>query len=95
MARGDDPLAFEDPWDPVRRAEEALWLALRRVRGVDLTELGARYGIDLAGRFEAEFRRAEEDGLIERDGAVVRLTPFGRLHSNALFAELAMAAEEG
>jgi oxygen-independent coproporphyrinogen-3 oxidase len=91
LARTEDPLEHEDPWDPARRAEEALWLALRRVRGADLAEIGARYEIDLAARFESELRRAHDDGLIERDGDVVRLTPFGRLHSNALFADLSTA----
>jgi oxygen-independent coproporphyrinogen-3 oxidase len=82
------PVDWREPYDRDRRLEEALFLGLRVVEGVDLETLGARYGVDLAARHAVAWERAGAAGLIARDGARVRLTPGGRVRSNELFAEL-------
>jgi oxygen-independent coproporphyrinogen-3 oxidase len=64
--------------------EEELFLGLRQLDGIDLSEIEHEYGVALAGRFDP----LASAGLVERDGSVVRLAP-GRLSvSNEVFVEL-------
>jgi oxygen-independent coproporphyrinogen-3 oxidase len=72
--------------DPVQAIEEAFFLGLRLNRGVDLDEVGARYGSNAAALFRDELGELEFDGLIEREATRVRLTARGRLLSNEVFA---------
>ena len=88
VARGVDPLDWREPYDRDRRLDEALFLGLRVVDGVDLAALGARYGADLETRHEAAWERGAAAGLIAWEGTRVRLTPAGRVRSNELLAEL-------
>jgi oxygen-independent coproporphyrinogen-3 oxidase len=85
---GEDPVTWSEPYDRERRIEEALFLGLRVVEGVDLEHLGARYDADLVTRHAAAWERGSEAGLIVWEGPRVRLTPSGRVRSNELFAEL-------
>jgi len=82
------PVDWREPYDRDRRLEEALFLGLRVVEGVDLETLGARYGVDLAARHAVAWERAAAAGLIVWEDSRVRLTPGGRVRSNELFAEL-------
>jgi len=79
--------------------EETFFLGLRLNRGVDLDEIRLAEGRDCSratnatentSSVEADFEQAIEecqrDGLLEKHGAVVRLTPRGRLLSNEVFA---------
>ncbi len=88
IGAGRDPVEWGDPYDPERRLQEALFLGLRLVEGVDLAELGARYGIDPRKRYADAWARASDAGLILREGDRARLTPAGRLRSNELFQEI-------
>jgi oxygen-independent coproporphyrinogen-3 oxidase len=88
VEEGESPVGDEDPWDPARRCEEALFLGLRRSRGVDLASLGRRYGVDLDRAYDEVWRRHVRDGLLVREGDVARLTPDGRLRSNTVFRDL-------
>ncbi|MFG6665980.1 oxygen-independent coproporphyrinogen III oxidase [Halomonas sp. HNIBRBA4712] len=73
--------------DLIRRAViERLMCDMR----LDLAEIGARFGIDAEAYFCEALSRLEQarrDGLIERSGAVLTVTPIGRL----LIRHLAMA----
>jgi oxygen-independent coproporphyrinogen-3 oxidase len=82
------PVDWREPYDWDRRLEEALFLGLRVVEGVDLEALGVRYGVDLVARHEVAWERAAAAGLIVWRDSRVRLTPGGRVRSNELFAEL-------
>jgi oxygen-independent coproporphyrinogen-3 oxidase len=65
--------------------EESLFLGLRLTRGVNLRDLALKFGeesIKESGRAIAEFVAG---GLMQRDGARVRLTAQGRLLSNEVF----------
>jgi len=63
--------------------EEEFFLGLRLTRGVDLKQIGLRYGMDpQISKIVAELQAA---GLIEQSGEVIRLTPRGRLLSNEVF----------
>jgi oxygen-independent coproporphyrinogen-3 oxidase len=88
VVAGRDPVDWCEPYDRDRRVEEALFLGLRVVEGIDLQRLGARYDDDLAARFAAAWERGTAAGLIAWEGSRVRLTPAGRVRSNELFAEL-------
>jgi oxygen-independent coproporphyrinogen III oxidase len=65
--------------------EERFFLGLRLNRGVDLQELSSTFGdpaIEVASRCISGL---VEDGLMERDGNIIRLTSKGRLLSNEVF----------
>ena len=88
LAAGRDPVTWCEPYDRERRLEEALFLALRVVDGVDLDQLGARYEADLFTLHAAAWERGTAAALIAWEGRRVRLTPAGRVRSNELFSEL-------
>jgi len=88
LATGADPIHEVDPWCAQRRIEEALFLGLRLVAGLDLDALGRRYEIDLWQAYAPVWERAVERRLLTRSGGVARLTDRGRLCSNAVFVEL-------
>jgi oxygen-independent coproporphyrinogen-3 oxidase len=90
--------------------EESFFLGLRLNRGVDLADLRFREGHDFsraadarsttalaaeAETWESPIQQSIQDGLLERQGTIVRLTPRGRLLSNEVFARfLAEKTEE-
>ncbi len=88
LAAGRDPAASVDAWDPIRRVEEALFLGLRVVDGVDLGTLGARYGVDLLRAYGEVWERAIDAGLLRIEGDRATLTAEGRVRSNEVFAEI-------
>ncbi|HEX8457455.1 MAG TPA: radical SAM family heme chaperone HemW [Pyrinomonadaceae bacterium] len=65
---------------------EALFLGLRLMRGVDLEAHREAFGADVRAVYETDLRRFSEAGLVEFDGASLRLTPQGVLLSNEVFA---------
>ncbi len=81
--------------------EERFFLGLRLNRGVDLERVraetglapspAARMGHEDGGGFLAEYEaviaECRQDGLLERQGTSIRLTPRGRLLSNEVFAK--------
>lgn len=64
--------------------EESFFLGLRLNRGVDLQEIENRYGQSMKWARGA-IDELSEDGLLEKDGDRIRLTPRGRLLSNEVF----------
>ena len=65
--------------------EESLFLGLRLSRGVDLARIRAEFGAERVAGCESVIEKCAEDGLLEKQGAWVRLTPRGRLLSNDVF----------
>lgn len=63
--------------------EEAFFLGLRLNRGVDVREVGLRFG--LPAEMEDAMAQLCAEGLLERDGGIVRLSERGRLLSNEVF----------
>jgi oxygen-independent coproporphyrinogen-3 oxidase len=88
VAAGREPVAAREPFDRIRRLEEAIFSGLRLVDGIDVAALSARYEVDVASRFASAWERGEAAGLIAWEGSRVRLTRAGRLRSNELFVEL-------
>jgi oxygen-independent coproporphyrinogen-3 oxidase len=68
--------------------EEALFLGLRLVEGVDLARLRTEFGDELLVGLMMGMDEAQEAGLLERDGDWMRLTPRGRMASNEVFSRL-------
>jgi oxygen-independent coproporphyrinogen-3 oxidase len=76
-----------DQRDRVTRAqalEEEMFLGLRQLDGIDLPRIETRYGVSLAPRIED--LRAQ--GLVLRDGPLVRLAPDRLTVSNEVFVAL-------
>lgn len=65
-----------------RRAGEAIMLALRTSRGVDLREFAGRYGVDVREHYAPAIAEYCEAGLLEDDGRSLRLTKQGRFVAN-------------
>ena len=69
--------------DPVERLEEALFMGLRLVDGLDLAGIRARHGVDVWSRYGDELGRYVEAGLlIHEPGRRIALTRQGMLLAN-------------
>ncbi len=79
--------------------EEFFFLGLRLTQGIDLSELAEEFGDEVLAQHTAAIRECVQDGLLERTGDRIRLTPRGRLLSNDVFArfvaEPRVAAADG
>jgi coproporphyrinogen III oxidase-like Fe-S oxidoreductase len=89
--------SVETAWlSPEKQHEEAWFLGLRLNAGVDLAAVEREFGGDAVDRAIEVVRRMVEDGLLNSDGKIVRLTARGRLLSNDVFQEfLGLVVEEG
>jgi oxygen-independent coproporphyrinogen-3 oxidase len=67
------------------RFRDALIMGLRLVRGINLRELGTRYGVDAVGYVKETIWDLEAAGLFEINGDRLALTSRGRLLSNTIF----------
>jgi oxygen-independent coproporphyrinogen III oxidase len=67
---------------PRERLEEALITGLRLTAGLDLGEVGARYGVAVWDRYAERLQPALEAGLLGRDGRRLWLTRRGMLLAN-------------
>jgi oxygen-independent coproporphyrinogen-3 oxidase len=61
------------------RLGEAMFTGLRLAEGVNLSEIGRKYQVDVWRRFGADLRPYLEEGLLVRDGEQLRLTRRGML----------------
>ena len=74
---------------PVSRTEaieEAWFLGLRLSAGISLSAFQQEFGRAALRQFEPVLAECEQQGLLERNDARVRLTPRGRLFANEVFA---------
>jgi putative oxygen-independent coproporphyrinogen III oxidase len=74
--------------DENQAIEEAFFLGLRLVKGVDLEEAAERYGTAATIAFREELAEMAAAGLVHVEEGCVRLTTRGRLLSNEVFARL-------
>jgi len=70
---------------PRAALEEKFFLGLRLNCGVSLSGTEEGFGHDAVAAFEPAIEQSIEDGLLQRDGPLLRLTPRGRLLSNEVF----------
>jgi oxygen-independent coproporphyrinogen-3 oxidase len=71
--------------------EENWFLGLRLSRGVRLSDLAAKFGLEAVNNAHAAMVDLIEGGLMERAGESIRLTPRGRLLSNEVFERFILA----
>ena len=81
-AGGRGAVAEIRPLTDAERFEEAMFMGLRLVDGVDLVDVRRRYGVDVWRRFGEHLMPFVEAGLLAREGRRLRLTPGGLLLSN-------------
>jgi len=78
------PLA-RSPVSPDAALEEAFFLGLRLNSGIDIEKITAEFGESATRRYSEAVNDSMQEGLLERQGNTVRLTPRGRLLSNEVF----------
>jgi len=66
--------------------EETFFLGLRLNRGVDLARVRAEFSANALATLESAIQQSVQDGLLEQQGTVLRLTGRGRVLSNEVFA---------
>lgn len=89
VGRAGHGLVEERPLASAEQAAEALLMGLRLAEGIDLAELGARFGIAserLVERSKLELYR--ELGFLRADGSRVQVTPRGMPLLDALLGEI-------
>jgi len=84
ITSGRIPIEQAETISASQALEEELFLGLRQLAGIDLDRLQNFYGVSISDRF----RPLESSGLLERDGAVVRLAAKHLSISNEVFVEL-------
>jgi oxygen-independent coproporphyrinogen-3 oxidase len=68
------------------RMEEALFTGLRLTSGLDIEAVGARYGVDVWGRYGRPLQPFVDARLLLREGPRLRLTREGMLLANEIMA---------
>ena len=91
VARGERMTRDRVAVTPSLIAEDSLVFGLRMNAGVDLSLLKRRFPDSPWERVEALLGRMASENLAERDGAVVRLMPRGRLLADSIGSELMVA----
>src|SRR5256712_260610 len=81
------------PVSPANSLEESFFLGLRLNRGVDLSRLAASFGDASVAAFSTQISECVEQGLLEHNNDVIRLTSRGRLLSNEVFARFLTLTE--
>ena len=84
IEKGRLPIEQHEMLTAERALEEELFLGLRQLDGIDVGKIERAYGVRLASRFDP----LALNGLVERDGDVVRLAPGKLSVSNEVFVEL-------
>ncbi len=74
------------PIDDAEAAREHLLMNLRLTEGLDVLAYSERWNVTLD---DARISSLAEDGMLERDGSIIRATPRGRLVLNSVIAALA------
>lgn len=87
IEKGVRPLAGFEERNAFQEAQDSLMLGLRMSEGVDLVEMGRRFGLDLLTEYAGKFTDLAEAGLVEFLEGRVKLTPGGFLLGNLVFAE--------
>jgi oxygen-independent coproporphyrinogen-3 oxidase len=64
------------------RVEEAIFTGLRLTNGIDIDDVGGRYGIDVWAKFGERVQPFLDEGVLRREGTRLRLTREGMLVAN-------------
>ena len=83
---GSTPIVETVELDERAVRAESVFLGLRLMRGVNLSEYRARFGSDLRDEYSSDLERLSEAGLIAFDDDLMKLTTTGVLLSNEVFS---------
>jgi oxygen-independent coproporphyrinogen-3 oxidase len=86
VTAGQAPVADRRPQSDDEQLEDALFTGLRLSRGIDLSVVRERYGVDVWALFGAELRLFVDEGILIYDGRSVRLTRRGMLVAHDVMA---------
>jgi oxygen-independent coproporphyrinogen-3 oxidase len=86
VAAGESPMTETNRLTTDQRLEDALFTGLRLSTGLDTAAIGARYGVDVWGRFGPALDPFVGEGLLIREGSRLRLTRPGMLVANEIMA---------
>jgi oxygen-independent coproporphyrinogen-3 oxidase len=86
ITRGEAAGIDQRTLSQAERLEEALFMGLRLTAGVNLTLVGARYGVDVWARYGPDLARFAEQGLLIYDRGNLRMTREGMLLANEIMA---------
>jgi oxygen-independent coproporphyrinogen-3 oxidase len=88
-AGGDSGASFR-AWQhvnaPADTIAEYMFLGLRRIEGISARDFSSKFGVELRDRFGGEIAGLTDEGLLERRGDMLRLTPMGVDVSNRVFS---------
>jgi oxygen-independent coproporphyrinogen-3 oxidase len=82
----DSPIVETIELDEREASAESIFLGLRLMRGIKLSEHRARFGVDLRDDYTLDLERLSAAGLIELEGDSMKLTTHGALLSNEVFS---------
>ncbi len=82
---GESPVIWQQPVTGEKALQEALFLGLRLKNGVDWSELSNTYHRNNTAQYEDFFKELLDEGFMEQEGSIFRLTPAGMLISNEIF----------
>ena len=85
VERGEEPVEWREDVKAPRAFEEMMFLGLRLNRGLDWQRVSREYDSRQLEKFESSLREMTEEGLLEWQDSVIRLTPRGMLLSNEVF----------
>ena len=83
---GESPIVERTSLSEDDARAESLFLGLRLMKGLYLSEYRSRFGTDLRDQYKVDLDRLREAGLIEIDEELLRLTTRGALLSNEVLA---------
>jgi oxygen-independent coproporphyrinogen-3 oxidase len=86
MTTGADIVSERRVLSTVERLEDALFTGLRLSGGIDIAAAGARYDIDVWGRYGSALQPFLDAGWLVREGSRLRLTRDGMLMANEVMA---------
>lgn len=84
IQEGRSAVESEESVTAAQALDEEFFLGLRELAGINLAAIESRYSVDLSSRMA----KLLKDGLVERDGARIRLNPAKLTISNEVFVEL-------
>ncbi|OGI03304.1 MAG: hypothetical protein A2104_01505 [Candidatus Melainabacteria bacterium GWF2_32_7] len=79
--------AFENPVSVSERFEEAIFLGLRLIEGINMEEFKANYGIDIRQKYSKIIEKYINYGFMACEDNNLRLTNHGILLSNSILAD--------
>ena len=68
LAKGRAPVVFRERLEPDAALRETVAIGLRMAEGVNLDEVGQRFGVDARDEFRETIGRLADSGHIERAG---------------------------